>query len=97
MWFMNNVIIKVNTRTKKGAALMKYIREQTFTEKAIEIIDDAALTDEEMILPGKSISTKKLDEWLKPSLQEQEVTMQEAKLLLKKSLEKNRSAISKKK
>jgi len=48
---MNNVIIKVNTRTKKGAALMKYIREQTFTEKAIEIIDDAAFTDEEMILP----------------------------------------------
>ena len=94
---MNNVIIKVNTRTKKGAALMKYIREQTFTEKAIEIIDDAALTDEEMILPGKSISPKKLDEWLKPSSQEQEVTMQEAKLLVKKSLEKNRSAISKKK
>jgi hypothetical protein len=94
---MNNVIIKVNTRTKKGAALMKYISEQTFTAKAIEIIDDGVLTDEEMVLPGKKVSGKNLDAWLKPSSQEQEFTIQEARLLIKKSLEKNQSIISRKK
>lgn len=76
---------------------MKYISEQTFTANAIEIIDDKALTDEEMVLPGKKISGKKLDAWLKPSSQEQEFTIDEAKLLIKKTLGKKQSTVGKKK
>ncbi len=57
-------IVEIDPSFPAGAELLKYIADLHAPADAVRIHKAASISDEEMALPGKKISTTQLEEWL---------------------------------
>jgi hypothetical protein len=71
-------IVEIDDQTDKGAQLISYIEKLRPSKKAVTIHKEQPLTDEEMVLPGPKPSKERLEEWLEPKDDEEEMPLKEA-------------------
>lgn len=57
-------IVEIDPSSSVGAELLRYIAELNAPDNAIRVHKASTLTDEEMALPGGSVSAEQLEEWL---------------------------------
>ena len=72
-------LVEIESDSKKGSALIKYIEELGADESDVHILNEPPLTDEEMGLPPtRKVSRATLEAWLKPEDDEESFTAEEA-------------------
>ena len=79
-------IVEIDDQTDKGAQLLTYIEKLRASKKAVTIRKEEPLTDEEMVMPGPKPSKKRLEEWLEPKDDEDEMLLKDAIDAIKKRL-----------
>ena len=79
-------IVEIDDQTDKGAQLITYIEKLHAPKKAVTMRKEGPLTDEEMVMPGPKPSKERLEEWLEPKDEEEEMPLKEAIEEIRKDL-----------
>ena len=79
-------IVEIDDQTDKGAQLITYIEKLHAPKKAVTIRKEGPLTDEEMVMPGPKPCKERLEEWLEPKDEEEEMPLKEAIEEIRKDL-----------
>ena len=79
-------LIEIDDQTAKGAQLINYIEKLKAPKKAVIVRKGNAITDEDMILPGRKPSKAQLEAWLEPKDDEDEMPLSIAIAEIKKEL-----------
>ena len=80
-------IVEIDDQTDKGAQLISYIEKLRPSRKAVTMRKEPSLTDEEMVMPGPKPSKERLEAWLEPKDDEEEMPLNEAIEAIKKTLQ----------
>ena len=79
-------IVEIDDQTDTGAQLLTYIEKLRASKKAVTIRKEEPLTDEEMGVPGPKPFKERLEAWLEPKEDEEEMPLKEAIDAIRKRL-----------